>query len=143
MKLRTVLAGGLAAILIGAVGAPARATPPGPGVTGTIISRTTVGDTDYVLREVTIPAGQATGWHWHRGTLLGWVAQGTLSHFGATCRPDGVYPRGSFIREPGGPGNVHIGMNRGRTPVILEILYVLPTGAALSDDAPNPGCDFQ
>ncbi|SFF11232.1 hypothetical protein SAMN05421541_106124 [Actinoplanes philippinensis] len=141
-----MLAGGLAATATAAaltVGAPAQATPPGPGVSGTIISQKTVGDTDYILREITIPAGQATGWHWHKGELYGWVKQGTLSHFASTCESDGVYRRGSFIQEPSGDGNVHIGVNRGTVPVILEVLYVLPTGSPLSVDAPNPGCDFQ
>ncbi|MFI5934043.1 cupin domain-containing protein [Actinoplanes sp. NPDC051494] len=126
-----------------AMGAPAQATPAGPGVSGTIISQTTVGGTDYILREITIPPGQATGWHSHLGTLYGRVRQGTLSHFDATCESDGVYRRGSFIEEPPGAGNVHIGVNRGKVPIILDVLYVLPTGSALSVDAPNPGCDFQ
>jgi quercetin dioxygenase-like cupin family protein len=119
---------------------PAAATPPGPGVVGTIISQTTVGRTDYILREITIPPGQATGWHYHLGTLYGWVKQGTLSHFGTTCASDGVYPRGSFIREVPGAENVHIGINRGTVPVVLDVLYVLPTGAPLSVDAADPGC---
>jgi hypothetical protein len=146
MRNRTTLGAVLAGALTGAClvgGAPAQATPPGPGVSGTIIRQTTVGGTDYVLREITIPAGQATGWHWHRGDLYGWVRQGTLSHFDATCASDAVYPRGSLIQEPHGRGNVHIGRNLGKVPVILEVLYVMPAGSPLSDDAPNPGCDFQ
>jgi hypothetical protein len=126
-----------------AVGAPAQATPPGPGVAGTITWQTTVGPTDYILREITIPAGQATGWHFHNGNLYGRVKRGTLSHFDATCESDGVYPRGTSIQEPGGPGNVHLGMNKGPGPVVLEVLYVLPAGSPLSVDAPNPGCDFE
>ncbi|MET8529589.1 cupin domain-containing protein [Micromonospora sp. NPDC005172] len=135
-----------AAMLVGAtltVSSPAQATPAGSGVVGTIITQTTIGDTDYILREITIPAGQATGWHWHKGELFGWVKQGTLSHFDSTCASDGVYPRGSFIKEPAGADHVHIGINRGKVPVVLEVLYVLPTGAPLSVDAPNPGCTFQ
>lgn len=126
-----------------ALSTPALATPPGSGVTGTIISQTTVGGTDYILREITIPAGQATGWHYHSGQLYGWVKQGTLSHFDATCASDGVYRKGSLIQEPAGSDKVHLGWNRGKTPVVLEVLYVLPTGSPLSVDAPNPGCDFQ
>jgi quercetin dioxygenase-like cupin family protein len=139
-------AGIVAAMVAGAtltMGTPALATPPGPGVVGTITWRTTVGQTDYILREITIPAGQATGWHYHDGNLYGRVKQGTLSHFDATCESDGVYPRGSAIQEPSGPDHVHLGMNKGSTPVVLEVLYVLPTGSPLSEDAPNPGCDFQ
>jgi quercetin dioxygenase-like cupin family protein len=144
---RTITGAGVVAAMAAgatlALGTPAQATPPGPGVVGTIISQTTVGDTDYILREITIPAGQATGWHFHRGELYGWVKRGTLSHFDATCAADGVYRPGSFIEEPAGADHVHIGMNRGTVPVVLEVLYVLPKGAPLSVDAANPGCDFQ
>jgi quercetin dioxygenase-like cupin family protein len=124
-------------------GTPAQATPPGSGVTGTITWRATVGDTDYVLREITIPAGQATGWHYHDGELYGRVQRGTLNHLDASCKPDGVYPRGSTIHEPSGPDHVHIGVNKGKVPVVLEVLYVLPAGSPFSEDAANPGCDFQ
>jgi hypothetical protein len=146
MKHRKMLAGGLAAVAATTVlltGAPARATQAGSGVSGTIISQRTVGQTDYILRRITIPAGQATGWHWHSGDLYGRVRQGTLCHFDATCESDGVYPAERFIHEPSGQSNVHIGVNRGKVPVVLEVLYVLPTGSALSQDAPNPGCDVQ
>jgi quercetin dioxygenase-like cupin family protein len=124
-------------------GTPAQATPPGSGVTGTTTWQATVGDTDYILREIAIPPGQATGWHYHDGELYGSVKRGTLSHFDATCTSDGVYPRGSTIHEPSGPDHVHIGVNKGTVPVVLEVLYVLPTGSPFAEDAANPGCDFQ
>ena len=141
---------GLRAGIVGTVvvgfclgGGTAGATPPGPGVTGRIIVQETVGSQDYVLREITIPPHQATGWHYHRGTLYGVVKRGTLSHFDSACKPDGVYRQGSRIVEPSGPDHVHIGRNLGETPVVLEVLYVLPHGSALSEDAPNPGCGFE
>ncbi len=117
------------------------ATPAGPGVTGTIISRTTIDGKDYVLRTLTLPPGQSTGWHFHDGSVYGYVQQGTLSHFDSTCRSNGVYPTGTTIAEP--PDEVHIGRNLGTTPVILDVLYVLPQGAPVSEDAPNPGCGFE
>lgn len=92
----------------------AQATPGGPGVSGKVLAQRTVGDTDYVLREITIPPGQATGWHYHDGTLYAYVKHGTLSHFNASCTSDGVYKKGSFLKEPSGADHVHIGENRGR-----------------------------
>jgi quercetin dioxygenase-like cupin family protein len=121
----------------------AGATPPGPGVTGRIIAQKTVNGKDYILREVTIPPGQSTGWHYHDGTLYAVVKKGTLSHFDSTCRSDGVYRTGDIIVEPSGPSHVHIGRNLGSVPMILDVLYVDPAGSPLSEDAPNPGCDFQ
>ena len=120
---------------------PAFATPAGPGVTGTTVSRTTIDGKDYVLRTLTVPPGQSTGWHFHDGTVYGYVQQGTLSHFDATCQSNGVYPTGTTITEP--PDEVHIGRNLGTTPLVLDVLYVLPQGAPPSEDAPNPGCDFE
>lgn len=140
--LRTALTAVVAAGTLFTCGT-AQATPAGPGVTARLISQATVGNTDYILREITIPAGQATGWHYHDGPLYGWVKQGTLSHFDSTCAQDGLYPAGSAIREPAGPGNMHIGRNLGDTPVVLDVLYVLPHGAPFSEDAPNPGCSFE
>ncbi|MDF3144289.1 MULTISPECIES: cupin domain-containing protein [unclassified Streptomyces] len=140
--LRTAVTGAVAAATV-LVAGPAQATPPGPGVTARTISQKTVGDTDYILREVTIPPGQATGWHYHDGPLYAFTQQGTLSHYNSSCASDGVYPQGSFIQEPAGPGNVHIGRNLGDTAVVLDVLYVLPHGAPFSQDAPNPGCPFQ
>ncbi|MFF4803181.1 cupin domain-containing protein [Streptomyces sp. NPDC001351] len=140
--LRTAVVG---AVVVGSVVTcgTAGATPPGPGVTGKLISKTTVGDTDYVLREITIPPHQSTGWHYHDGPVYGFVEQGTLTHYHADCAVDGVYPKGSALREPGGPSDIHLGRNEGDTPLVIEALYVLPHGSPYSEDAPNPGCSFQ
>ncbi|MFE5399997.1 cupin domain-containing protein [Streptomyces sp. NPDC056580] len=139
--LRTALVGVVTAAAFLTCGT-AGATPPGPGVTARTLARTTVGGTDYTLREITVPPGQGTGWHYHDGPLYGVVKQGTLSHFDSGCASDGVYRKGSAIQEPAGPGHVHIGRNLGTTPVVLEVLYVLPHDAPFSEDAPNPGCSF-
>ena len=144
--MRTSLRVGIAGVVAAATTltcGTAQATLPGPGVTAKLISQRTVGDTDYVLREITIPPGQATGWHYHDGPLYAFVQQGTLSHFDSTCASDGVYDKGDFIQEPAGPGNVHIGRNLGDTPLVLDVLYVLPHGSPFSEDAPNPGCPFE
>ncbi|GAA4620321.1 hypothetical protein GCM10023196_003850 [Actinoallomurus vinaceus] len=102
-----------------------------------------MGDKHIVVREITLPPGQSTGWHYHDGNLFGYVKQGTLSHFDSSCKPDGVYRTGSTIVEPAGSNHVHIGRNLGTVPVVLDVLYILPVGSPLSEDAPNPGCDFQ
>ncbi|MEU6803065.1 cupin domain-containing protein [Streptomyces neyagawaensis] len=141
-SLRAATTGAVVAATVLA-GGTAHATPAGPGVTAKLIAQKTVGDTDYIVREITVPPGQATGWHFHDGPLYGYVKQGTLSHFDSTCASDGVYSKGSTLREPAGPGNVHIGRNLGDVPLVLTVLYVLPHGAPFSEDAPNPGCPFQ
>ncbi|MEW9519330.1 cupin domain-containing protein [Streptomyces tubercidicus] len=134
---------GAAALGMSLATGTAYATPPGPGVTGKIIAQSTVGGTDYILREITIQPGQSTGWHYHDGPVQGVVEQGVLSHFDATCKSDGTYASGDTITESSGPGYVHLGRNLGTTPLVLKVLYALPHGAPLSEDAPNPGCPFQ
>ncbi|GAA3680801.1 hypothetical protein GCM10022267_79450 [Lentzea roselyniae] len=52
----------------------------------------------------------------------------------------GVYRKGDPIYEPAGADHVHIGKNLGGEPVVLKVVYVLPSGSPLSDDAPAPGC---
>ncbi|MEV7096310.1 cupin domain-containing protein [Amycolatopsis sp. NPDC051045] len=134
--LATVMAA-LAAVLV--LPSTASATP-GSGVTGTILARKTVGHTDYTVREITIQPGGYTGWHFHDGTLHAYVKAGTLTHNLADCSLDGVFGAGRAFTEK--PDQVHIGRNLGATPLVLEVLYVLPAGSPLSEDAPDPGCGF-
>ncbi len=127
---------GLATVLVGP--AAAHATPPS-GVSAQLISKVTIGHTDYVLREVTIAPGGSTGWHYHDGTVLGGVTSGTLTHLDADCSVV-TYGAGQAIVEPSGANHVHIGRNDGTAPVVLYALYVLPVGAPFSEDAADPGC---
>jgi quercetin dioxygenase-like cupin family protein len=130
-------------VLLGVGAAPAARATPGTGVSGVTLFQRVVGDTEYVVREVTIAPGGATGWHYHPGSVFGLVERGTLTHYRDDCSVDGVYRRGEAITEESGPGYVHIGRNLGREPLVLEVLYVNPAGSALAVDAPNPGCPFE
>ncbi len=109
-------------------------------MTGTIIAQKTVGQTDYVVRTITIVPGGYTGWHFHDGPLFAYVRQGTLTRTMADCTTVEVSPAGSALVEE--PSHVHIGRNLGATAVVLDVLYVLPTGSPLSQDAADPGCDL-
>jgi quercetin dioxygenase-like cupin family protein len=140
--LRSAIAGAVAAGTLLTCGS-AHATPAGPGVTARLISQTTIGDTDYVVREITVPPGQSTGWHYHDGPVYGYVRQGTLTHFHSDCAQDGRYRAGQTVREPSGPDEVHLGANLGDTPLVLDVLYVLPHGSPYAESVPNPGCSFE
>jgi len=133
----TVVLAALAAALV--LPSTASATP-GSGVSGTILAQKTVGHTDYTLREITIQPGGYTGWHFHDGTLYAYVKSGTLTHNLADCSVDGIFGAGRAFTEK--PDQVHIGRNLGSAPLVLDVLYVLPAGSPLSEDAPNPGCGF-
>ncbi|WP_119727499.1 cupin domain-containing protein [Thermomonospora amylolytica] len=119
------------------------AATPSYGVQARTIAQRTVGDVEYVLREITIAPGGSTGWHYHDGRLYAVVRAGTLTRTLADCTTTMVHPRGDVIVEPSGPDHVHIGRNLGTTPVVLEVLYVNPVGRPLAQDVPNPGCGFQ
>ena len=139
VALATAAAVGVSAALLPATAA----ATPGRGVTAVTIFDKVIGNTDYVLKEITLAPGGSTGWHYHPGPVRAIVKQGTLTHNMSDCSVDGIYRPGGFIQEQSGPGYVHIGRNLGTTPVVLEVFYQDPVGQPLAVDAPNPGCDFQ
>lgn len=128
------------AVLLALVPGVANATPP-RGVTGTILAQWTVGNTDYVVREITVQPGGSTGWHYHDGTLYAAIKRGTLTRTMSDCTTTFTHPTGTTLIED--PEHVHIGRNLGTTPTVLVVLYVNPAGSPLSRDAANPGCDFE
>jgi quercetin dioxygenase-like cupin family protein len=141
MRTRGVLL--TAAILVSSIAVPATASATAAeDVSATVLWQRTVDSTDYVFREITIAPGGSTGWHWHTGRLYGVIKAGTLTHNMADCSVDGDYRAGAGIFEPSGADHVHIGRNLGDTPLVLQVLYILPAGSALSEDAANPGCGF-
>jgi quercetin dioxygenase-like cupin family protein len=115
---------------------------PDSGVNSQTLNQSSQDGRDFIIRESTIDPGGSTGWHFHDGTLLLAIKQGTVTHYAANCSVDGVYNPGDTFTEPAGSGHVHLGRNLGATPVILEVIYVLPAGKPLAEDAANPGCPF-
>lgn len=118
------------------------AATPARGATGVVLARTTIGTTDYILREITVAPGGSTGWHYHDGTLYAVLRRGALNHYDRTCQHDIVGGPGDIIVERAGHDHVHIERNLGTEPQVLDVLYTLPTGSPLAEDAPNPGCPF-
>jgi quercetin dioxygenase-like cupin family protein len=140
-----VVVAGVAALAV--VPSAALATP-GSGVSATILAKgtsenglkiKTKGRTDVVVRTITIEPGGSTGWHYHLGKLIAVVQSGTLTRTMADCSVEVATAGQSFV-EPDGANHVHIGRNLGTEPVVLYVTYLLPEGAPLSVDAPDPGC---
>ncbi|PXX54086.1 hypothetical protein DFR70_12567 [Nocardia tenerifensis] len=123
--------------------APVADATPIAGVEATTLAETTVADTHYILRELTVQPGGTTGWHYHDGPLIAVVRKGVLTHYDSSCAVDGTYRPGETINERSGVGYTHIGRNQGSEPLVLDVLYRLPVGAPPAEDAPNPGCPFQ
>jgi len=118
------------------------AATPSNGVNSQTLHQSSQDGRDFITRESTFDPGSSTGWHWHDGTLIGAIKQGTLTHYGSDCAVDGLYNAGDTMKEVPGPEHVHIGRNLGSTPVVLEVIYINPAGKPLAEDAPNPGCPF-
>ena len=131
-----------AALTVTVALAPTAHATPVNGVQATVLSKHHVGETDYIVAEITMSPGGSTGWHTHRGEVYGLVKAGVLTHYGADCARDGVFGPGTPITDPTGAEHVHLGRNEGATPVVLEVTYLDPAGAPTSDSAPDPGCGF-
>lgn len=128
--------------------APAQATPP-DGVTAETLAQFQVpgawlpgpppghaalpGQVTATLRRIVIAPGGSTGWHHHPGHVTGVVTSGTLTRELADCSRE-TSPAGSPVSED--PGGAHVGRNLGTEPVVLQVLYLLPEGAAFSIDSP-------
>lgn len=141
MNVARTLAAPATLLTLCATQASAHATPP-IDVTAVVLSQQTVAGKEYIVSEITVAPNGSTGWHTHQGLIYGIVKSGTLTHYAADCRQDGVYTAGDPITDPSGPDHVHLGRNEGTTPVVLDVTYVAPAGAPTSDSAANPGCDF-
>ena len=60
-------------------------------------------------------------------------------HYRADCSMDGLYSAAKHRRK-GRTTCTSAATRPG--PLVLQILYIDPAGAPLSDDAPDPGCGF-
>lgn len=108
---------------------------PASGVTANQLFKHTFGEIDVVGMEITIQPGGNTGWHFHDGTVVGVITAGALTRYDGSCEVAGVHPQGDLVYEPPGADKVHIGRNLGTEPTVLTVLYLLPKGSPLSQDA--------
>lgn len=108
------------------------------GVDYEVVAQTSTEGRTFVVRDTTIAPGGAIGWHWHPGTVIAVVKQGTLYHYGNDCTVDGIYRPGDSFIEPSGPAHVHDGRNHGTTPVVLELLLIDPVGTSPAEATDPP-----
>ena len=103
-----------------------------------VLSQSSSEGRDFIIRDSTIEPGAAIGWHSHRGTVFAVVKEGTLHHYRKDCTVDAVYKPGDSFLELSGADNVHDGRNLGSTPVVLEVIYIVPAGTPVADAATPP-----
>ncbi|MEO5704045.1 MAG: cupin domain-containing protein [Candidatus Limnocylindrales bacterium] len=152
------------ALVLGLVAAMASigiaAATPGSGAAGTILSVGTLpagvklktpalklstrDDVQVVTQTIKIVPGGHTGWHSHPGPVIVTIAAGTMTFYDAddpTCSA-GTYATGDSFVDRGG-GHVHIARNEGTVDLVLYATYLIPVGAGIRTDIPNPGtCPF-
>jgi mannose-6-phosphate isomerase-like protein (cupin superfamily) len=97
-------------------------------------------DIDVVTQTITITPGGHTGWHSHPGPVFVTITAGAMTFYDGddpACSPVVFGPGDTFIDEGG--GHVHIARNEGATDLVLYATYLLPVGAPLRTDQPDPG----
>ncbi|MFF8262843.1 cupin domain-containing protein [Streptomyces virginiae] len=88
-------------------------------------------------REIVIPPGGCTGWHFHRVRLEAVVLSGTLTRVLHDLTVEVHQPGTTFV-EPAGIGHIHLGHNLGTEPVVLHVTPRLPEGTPFSVPTPAP-----
>lgn len=150
--LRAIALGAIASLVVLGM---ASATP-GAGASPTTLGRGTLAagdkihtgqlklavrdDIDVVTQTITITPGGHTGWHSHPGPVFVTITAGAMTFYDGddpACAPV-IYAVGdTFIDQ--GMGHVHIARNEGATDLVLYATYLLPVGAPLRTDEPDPG----
>lgn len=98
---------------------------------------------DVAMQSINFPVGAQSSWHTHPGPVFIIVSQGTMRFYESddpTCTP---------IERTAGQGfldrgeHAHIARNESGAPAQTVVTYLVPQGAALKSDQPNPGnCPF-
>lgn len=95
-----------------------------------------------MVRFTVVPGGYF-GWHQHGGPVWVNIAAGELTFYSSgdpTCTPS-RYSTGEAFFETG--QHTHTARNEGAIDVVVYATFMLPEGAALRIDAPDPGvCPF-
>ena len=98
---------------------------------------------DVAMQSISFPVGAQSTWHKHPGPVFIVVAQGTMRFY------EGDDPTCTPVEKTAGQGfldkgeHAHIARNESGAPAQTVVTYLVPQGAALRIDQPNPGnCPF-
>ncbi len=147
----------VAAIVVAAVSVTvALATPALGTVTATLFARgtlTTAVDanadgiklrtdhsTDHAVQTIVFGPGATSGWHRHPGVVLVTVQTGALQHYDSDCTFETV-SAGQTFWESGSEATIV--RNATAHDTVVYVSYIVPTGAPLRIDMPNPGCHVE
>jgi hypothetical protein len=107
-------------------------------VTGGHVKLQTQGALDALMVKVTLAPGGTGGWHKNAGPLINVIKQGTLTVIDASCMRHDI-PAGHAVVSAGSTDKIE---NRGSTPVVFNVTFLLPHGVKSPDiSQPAPaGC---
>lgn len=98
---------------------------------------------DVAMQQINFPAGSQSTWHKHPGPVFIIVSQGTMRFYESddpTCTPTEKTAGQGFL-DMG--EHAHMARNESGAPAQTVVTYLVPQGAALRADQPNPGnCPF-
>jgi len=144
------------AILAAAVSVTVALATPAVGSIGTLFARGTLTTpvnakadgitlradhrTGHAVQKIVFAPGATSGWHRHPGVVLVTVESGALMHYDSNCTPELVAAGQSFWEA-----GQHATVVRNETAhdTVVYVSYILPTGAPLRIDMPNPGCSVE
>lgn len=146
----------LVASLVAVVGATVALATPAIGTLATLFARGalespvrasadgvmlfTDSTTDHAVQEIVFSPGASSGWHRHPGVVLVTIKSGTLVRYHSRCNGETLTAGQSFWES--GP---HAALVRNETTshTVVYVTYIVPTGAPLRIDMPNPGCPVE
>jgi quercetin dioxygenase-like cupin family protein len=98
---------------------------------------------DVAVQRIVFQPGAQSGWHSHPGPVFISVVEGTMTFYESddpTCAPVVRHAGEGFI-DVG--DHAHIARNETSEPATNVVTYLVPPGAAVRIDEPNPGnCPF-
>ena len=100
---------------------------------------------DVVTVLFTVQPGGHSGWHTHPGPALFTVSKGALTMYEGddpSCTPQ-LFPAGTGSIEAETSGHIHLLRNETGSVAETIVTFLLPVGAPVRTDLPNPGnCPF-
>jgi quercetin dioxygenase-like cupin family protein len=100
----------------------------------------TKGSSDLNIVKNTVVPGGTFGWHTHPGPCFVMVLSGAATKYEGddpTCTPEVIPAGGTFVDNPGPLG--HLVRNEGAIDLVVVITRLVPQGALIRIDVPNPG----
>ena len=100
----------------------------------------TKGSSDLNIVKNTVVPGGTFGWHTHPGPCFVMVLSGTATLYEGddpSCTPEVIPTGGTFVDNPGPFG--HLVRNEGAANLVVVVARLVPQGAPIRIDVPNPG----